>query len=91
MQAIQNDRPSFSMPSLAEASSSFMPSQHAYKSFSVSSGSNLPPGKTYKLPNEDLLLLLTMNISKPLSSASRIKITVAAGLMGVVIIYSIVW
>jgi hypothetical protein len=32
-----------------------------------------------------------MNISKPLSSASRIKITVAAGLMGVVIIYSIVW
>ena len=49
--------------------------------------SNFPPGKTYKFPKEDRLLRLTKKISKPPSSISRIKITVAAGLMDEVIIY----
>jgi hypothetical protein len=45
----------------------------------------VPPGKTYKLPNEDFMLRFTMNISK-VSVPSLIKMTVAAGLICVFII-----
>jgi hypothetical protein len=81
MHAIQYAKPSFSIPNFLEASASVIPSQYAYSSRVESSGSNLPPGKTYILPKVDLLLRLTINISNPPSDASRIKITVAAGLM----------